>query len=263
MDAFYASVELLRYPELRGTPVVIGGGRRHQPVLRSDGTREFATLRDYAGRGVITTSHLCRAASSASAFGHGHDESRHCLCPQAILLPVDFDQYRRFSRLLQVDHRCGRSPRSDGRPRRGRGLHRPHATCPAAQRRRRPGAGAAHPTQSSGPRRHRPDLLGRRRRPTSCSSKMAIRPSTSPMGISVVFGSPTCRPCASGRWPAKKINGIGPKADDQAQAGLRHPHHRRACRSATRTVAHRAPSARATGAWMHAAAHGAATTARW
>jgi len=42
MDAFYASVELLRYPELRGLPVVIGGRGDHQPVMEPGGGRRFA-----------------------------------------------------------------------------------------------------------------------------------------------------------------------------------------------------------------------------
>src|ERR1700710_36781 len=56
MDAFYASVELLRYPDLRGQAGVSGGGRRHQPDVLADGSRRYALLRDYTGRGVITTS---------------------------------------------------------------------------------------------------------------------------------------------------------------------------------------------------------------
>lgn len=100
MDAFYASVELLRYPELRGLPVVIGGGRRHQPVLRPDGTREFFRLRDYTGRGVITTStYEARALGVFSAMGTMKAAQ---LAPDAILLPVDFDEYRRYSRLFKA-----------------------------------------------------------------------------------------------------------------------------------------------------------------
>ncbi len=100
MDAFYASVELLRYPELEGLPVVIGGRRRHQPQQLPDGTRRFATLRDYTGRGVITTAtYAARAFGVNSAMGL---MKAAALCPQAVLLPADFDEYRRYSRLFKA-----------------------------------------------------------------------------------------------------------------------------------------------------------------
>jgi DNA polymerase-4 len=41
MDAFYASVELLRYPELKGHPVVIGGRQEYAPIVDADGSRRF------------------------------------------------------------------------------------------------------------------------------------------------------------------------------------------------------------------------------
>src|SRR6185437_4587621 len=101
MDAFYASVELLRYPELRGKPVVIGGGRRHQPSETIDPAtneviRTFATLEHYAGRGVITTAtYEARALGLHSAMAM---MKAAALAPQTILLPVDFDAYRHYSR---------------------------------------------------------------------------------------------------------------------------------------------------------------------
>ena len=105
MDAFYASVELLRYPELRGLPVVIGGGRRHQPEESTDPAtgrvvRKYATLSNYTGRGVATTAtYEARALGVHSALGLMKAAQ---LAPDAILLPTDFDAYRRYSRLFKA-----------------------------------------------------------------------------------------------------------------------------------------------------------------
>src|SRR5262245_17007996 len=94
MDAFYASVELLRYPELRGKPVVIGGRRR---AASEEGA--FPTVREYKGRGVITT-----ATYEARAFGvhSGMALMRAAKkAPDALLLPADSDEYRRYSRAFK------------------------------------------------------------------------------------------------------------------------------------------------------------------
>ena len=112
MDAFFASVELLRYPQLKGLPVVIGGGRREVDdlLLQSpdgSGLREpcfipmadFPLLKDYVGRGVITTAtYAARQFGVGSAMGMMKAAR---LCPQAIVLPVDFEEVRRFSRLFK------------------------------------------------------------------------------------------------------------------------------------------------------------------
>jgi DNA polymerase IV len=102
MDAFYASVELLRYPQLTGLPVVIGGGRDAQPKAL-DGLAidqlplsQFARLRSYTGRGVITTaSYAARKFGIGSAMGL---MKAAALCPEALLLPTDFERYRDYSR---------------------------------------------------------------------------------------------------------------------------------------------------------------------
>ena len=100
MDAFYASVELLRYPELRGSPVVIGGRSDQQPSLEPDGSRRFCRLRDYAGRGVVTTStYEARALGVFSGMGIMKAAQ---LAPDAVLLPVDFPAYRHYSALFKA-----------------------------------------------------------------------------------------------------------------------------------------------------------------
>ena len=117
MDAFFASVELLRYPQLKGLPVVIGGGRRkeddvlarlretypdqdwNETTLDRIPVDFFPKLAGYTGRGVATTAtYAARQFGVGSAMGLMKAAK---LCPQAILLPVDFEEVRRVSRLFK------------------------------------------------------------------------------------------------------------------------------------------------------------------
>lgn len=93
MDAFFASVELLARPELRGLPVVVGGRR----VAEGEA---IPRLKDYRGRGVITTcTYEARAFGVRSGMGLMKAAN---LAPEALLLPADFEAYRRASRAFKA-----------------------------------------------------------------------------------------------------------------------------------------------------------------
>jgi DNA polymerase-4 len=74
LDAFYATVELLRRPELQGKPVIVSGS---------------------GPRAVVTT-----ASYEARQFGVGSampTSRARRLCPHAVLIPPDFTAYRAAS----------------------------------------------------------------------------------------------------------------------------------------------------------------------
>lgn len=75
IDAFYASVELLRRPELKGLPLVVAG----------TGPRSVVTTASYEARKFGIDSAMPAARARA-------------LCPQAVFLAPDFDAYREKSR---------------------------------------------------------------------------------------------------------------------------------------------------------------------
>ena len=96
MDAYFASVELLRYPELRGMPVVVGGRRRSAAT----DDKSFQHLRDYVGRGVVTTAtYEARVFGVRSGMGLMKAAT---LAPNAILLPGDYETYSRVSRTFKA-----------------------------------------------------------------------------------------------------------------------------------------------------------------
>ena len=79
LDAFYATVELLRRPELRGKPVIVSGS---------------------GPRAVVTT-----ASYEARKFGVGSampTSRARRLCPEAILIPPDFVAYREASQKVMA-----------------------------------------------------------------------------------------------------------------------------------------------------------------
>ncbi len=100
MDAFFASCELSRYPELKGLPMVVAGGSAHVPRIREDGSPEFSRLRDYAGRGVLTTAtYEARALGLNSAMPTMQAAK---LPPDANLIPVNYELYRHYSQLFKA-----------------------------------------------------------------------------------------------------------------------------------------------------------------
>ena len=77
LDAFFASVELLERPDLRGLPVIVA----------HDGARSVVTAATYEARKFGVNSAMPLAIAKRR-------------CPQAIILEPHFDRYQHFSRLV-------------------------------------------------------------------------------------------------------------------------------------------------------------------
>jgi DNA polymerase-4 len=260
MDAFFASVELLRYPQLKGLPLVIGGGRRREDDLRaraqqmhpdqdwSDATPDripldvFPLLAGYVGRGVITT-----ATYAARHFGVGSAMGlmkAARLCPQAILLPVDFEEVRRFSRLFKQTIREVAPVVED------RGIDEVYIDLTHV-----PGA------DQEGGRVIAFDIQQRIFAATGLTCSIGVAPNkllaklasefNKPNGISLV----TMADLGTKVWPlaCRKVNGIGPRTDEKLKAHALHT---------IGDIAAREPDwlidnfGKSYGAWLHEASWG-------
>ncbi len=252
MDAFFASIELLRYPQLKGLPVVIGGGRRRvdealrealgERALRFIPVDDFPRLKDYVGRGVITTAtYAARQFGVGSAMGMMKAAK---LCPDAIVLPVDFDEVRKYSRAFKEAIREVAPLVED------RGVDEVYVDftdVPGGQR--DGGRSLARLLQRS--------ILEK----TGLTCSIGVAPNkliakmasefNKPNGISIVHEADL----QSMIWPlaCRKINGIGPKSDAKLAALNIHTIGEMAAQEVGWLIDH---FGQATGAWMHDAAWG-------
>ena len=252
MDAFYGSVELLRYPQLTGLPVVIGGSRRQAggPLTAEGAGRPmhniplaaFERLGGYVGRGVITT-----ATYPARQFGVGSAMGlmkAARLCPQAILLPADFDAYRDASRRFKAVITALTPAMED------RGIDEVYIDFTAVPL-----------GQAEGGRVLAALLQQRIFEATGLTCSIGVAPNkllakmasefNKPNGISVLHEADL----QARIWPlaCRKINGIGPKAGDKLALHGIHTIGELAQQTEPWLVQH---FGRATGAWLHACAWG-------
>jgi DNA polymerase-4 len=202
----------------------------------------FPRLKDYVGRGVITTAtYAARQFGVGSAMGMMKAAR---LCPQAIVLPVDFEEIRRYSRAFK-DTIAEIAPLVEDR-----GVDEVYidfTEVPGGQR--DGGRSLARLIQRS--------IFER----TGLSCSIGVAPNkliakmasefNKPNGISIVHASDL----QSLIWPlaCRKINGIGPKSDEKLQALGIHTIGDLAAQDRAWLIER---FGTATGAWMHDAAWG-------
>ena len=260
MDAFYASVELLRYPQLKGLPVVIGGGRRREDdllgrmrVLQAE--REWTTadlaeiplevfprLKGYTGRGVITTAtYAARAFGVGSAMGVMKAAK---LCPDAILLPVDFAQYRHYSHTFKSIVREIAPVVED------RGVDEIYIDFTEVPGGQRDGGKALARLIQKTITDNTGLTCSIGVAPNKLLAKMASE-LNKPKGISILYE----QDLESKIWPlsCRKINGIGPKAEAKLQA---HGIHTIGDLAAKDLDWLKSEFGKSYGAWLHEASHG-------
>jgi len=238
MDAFFASVELLRYPQLRGQPVVVGGRGVPAPQQDVNGDWQYTRLGAYAGRGVVTTStYEARALGVFSGMGLMQSAK---LAPQAIVLPADFEAYKTYSRRFKAAALSIAPIMED------RGIDEIYLDLTALEA-----------DTFSLARRIKQAVF----EATGLTCSIGVSPNKllskicsdldKPDGVTLLQRSEI----AERIWPlpARKINGIGPKATDKlASLGI-HTIGELAQTSTAILVAH---FGRQMGQWLHEAAHG-------